>query len=259
MIKTKVVKMTGLLLISSIFCVSAWCKPGDPGDPIKISTADELQAIGENKESLAKSYMLMNDIDFEGWNGIWQAIGTMEKSFSGTFEGNNYTISNLTMDLQEQGQEQEGIGLFGAIDGEEAKVSNLKLENINVKGHIYAGGLAGILGYYNGGQIINTYVTGTVSTCEYPSEFAGGLVGWQMRGQIINSHSMCTVDGGRGGHYIGGLVGSNIYGSITSSYATGEVSGHQSVGGLVGGLSKDGKIINSYATAKSQEKPASAG
>ncbi|RXJ93050.1 hypothetical protein CRU87_00760 [Aliarcobacter trophiarum LMG 25534] len=46
----------------------------------------------------------------------------------------------------------------------------------------------------------------------------------------------------------GGLVGGNENSSISNSYATGEVSGENGIGGLVGLNSHHSTIENSYAT-----------
>ncbi|HCO96839.1 MAG TPA: hypothetical protein DIU00_23350, partial [Phycisphaerales bacterium] len=40
--------------------------------PIEISTADQLQAIGADETSLAGEYILVNDIDLAGYP--WKAI-----------------------------------------------------------------------------------------------------------------------------------------------------------------------------------------
>ncbi|MBQ7913455.1 MAG: InlB B-repeat-containing protein [Clostridia bacterium] len=89
---------------------------GDPND------------AGGEKENYY--YVLGQDIDASGVeitnsNACWkQASG-----FVGTFDGNGYTVSNLKI--------TGGQGLFGAL-GENAKVQNVKFENLNVKEGLYA-------------------------------------------------------------------------------------------------------------------------
>jgi hypothetical protein len=65
-----------------------------------------------------------------------------------------------------------------------------------------------------------------------------------------------------GGDYVGGLIGLNSAGDINNAYATGSVSGHDNIGGLVGGNNYYsvirypfdslyyGTISNSYATGR---------
>ena len=62
---------------------------------------------------------------------------------------------------------------------------------------------------------------------------------------ITNSYAIADVSGGES---IGGLVGSNdtIFGIIRNSFAIATVRGNEFVGGLVGAL-VNGMIFNSYA------------
>jgi hypothetical protein len=62
-------------------------------------------------------------------------------------------------------------------------------------------------------------------------------------GTISNVYATGNVSGHDN---IGGLVGRN-YGTISNAYATGNVSGHYNIGGLVGD-NYDGTISNAYAT-----------
>lgn len=73
----------------------------------------------------------------------------------------------------------------------------------------------------------------------------GGLVGFVLRGSVIDSHFDGDVSG-RASH-MGGLVGSQTGGVIRDSSATGTVSGSsRNVGGLAG--SNSGTIAASFAT-----------
>ena len=105
----------------------------------------------------------------------------------------------------------------------------------------YIGGLVG----YNGGTIRdNSYATGAVTG----DSVVGGLVGMNEDGAISTSHATGDVTGTGTSQYIGGLVGDNHgLGTIRdNSYATGAVTGHREVGGLVGYNS--GTISTSHAT-----------
>lgn len=64
----------------------------------------------------------------------------------------------------------------------------------------YYGGLAG----KNSGSVSNCYSTGEVRGSGY-SVSAGGLIGWNDRGGIVNCYSACDVNGVDD---VGGLVGS---------------------------------------------------
>lgn len=89
---------------------------------------------------LTKKYIVENDIDLElfilanydddfataGIQGVWVPIGRDFNDFSGTIDGNNKTISNLTINRDNNNQ-----GLFGYTDTD-ATISNVKLTNVNI-------------------------------------------------------------------------------------------------------------------------------
>ena len=68
---------------------------------------DQLQAVNSN---LGGSYRLIADIDLSGINFIPLGDGN---SFDGLFNGNGFTIRNLTLDLPASND----LGLFGVNSG----------------------------------------------------------------------------------------------------------------------------------------------
>ncbi len=141
----------------------------------------------------------------------WEPVGTCGSAdpcrvveegaqfFSGTFSGNDFTISNLFINITTG---HWGVGFFGAIS------STAQLQNVHIRG----------------GNITRTGVT---------SQYLGGLVG-SVNGATI-SNSSVTLDEISGTSNVGGLVGSVNGATISSSIATvGSISGTGSVGGLVG-------------------------
>ena len=193
-----------------------------------------------------KGYELMQSLDFNAdasyyttsnkaiWTTGegWQPIGSDANRFSGIFESNGYTISNLFMD-----REGAGLGLFSVLHAN-GEIKNIGLLNVSVTGS--GSNIGSVVGQSFGG-IINSYAMGTVTVTR--GDNTGGLVG-ESHGSIINSYAMGKVTVTRGDN-MGGLVGLN-QGSIINSYATGLVDGGEYSGGLVG-LNR-GSIINSYAT-----------
>ncbi len=138
--------------------------------------------------------------------------------FSGDeFEGNNNTISNFSITIQ-----NEFIGLFGF--NEFGIINNLTLANISVIGYDYIGGLLG----QNNGNVFNSQIIGNVSGNDY----VGGLIG-ENNGNVYNSHVIGNVSGNE---YSGGLIGRNEYGNASSSYNIGYVSGNEYSGGFIGGI-----------------------
>jgi len=111
-----------------------------------------------------------------------------------------------------------------------------------VSGYSCVGGLAGV----NSGSITDCYSTDAVSNSFPWAAAIGGLVGSNYDGgNITNSYSTGTVRGSDSSDNVGGLAGCNIFGSITNSYSTGVVSSHLHVGGLIG-YSNSGITNNSF-------------
>ena len=205
-------------------------------------------------------FILMNDIDlsaYDNWLVEFQDIIATGFAFSGTFDGNGYSIKNLKMD---GGNTCQTIGFLGALF--QAEIKNLGFENVDIKTQReYVGAIAG---WSMDSVVSNCYVTGTVqgSTDTNMLTRVGGLVG--ANGGIIDScYSEATVSGNSN---VGGLVGVNGWQtsiptlpdgtpivatncSITNSFATGNVTGRTSVGGLIGSVSDSiSNISNVYAT-----------
>jgi hypothetical protein len=177
-----------------------------------------------------KHFKLVADVDllaFDGKDGrsAFNVIGTdRQNPFTGVFDGNDQTISHLTI------KRGDYVGLFGYL-GSMAEVRNLGVVDVNIAG---SGGFVGGLVGANSGNVMRCYSSGSV-TGEGP---VGGLVGSNWNGEVTQSHSISAVSGTDG---VGGLVGENgrvmrAWGIIIESYSTGLVSGSGwSVGGLVGG------------------------
>ena len=233
---------------------------GSPGNPYRVSTTEQLQAISEY---LSSNFIQINNINASstsGWNSGqgFSPIGSSSMPFTGTFNGSGFEISGLT--INRDGDDH--VGLFGFTGN--AQINNTGLVNVNIIGEDIVGGLAGT----NNGQINNSYVTGNVSGEEMigglvglnngqttsshsnafvygDDEHVGGLVGVnESNGEIRGSFALGNVEGDDDG--VGGLVGTNN-GEISNSYATGNVIGEESVGGLVGSNRNSARIVNSYA------------
>ena len=228
---------------------------------IKVSSADGMKAISnlsqtENggKDFAGKTIILEDNIEL---GSDYKLI----KTFSGVFEGKNYTI-RLTKPNSCIYPEYLGGAIFNVITGKDAKVSDL-----NVSGEAYIAGIAielendavisnctnsakitspdgenvpecgGIVGELsNGGKIENCINKGEI----IGTRIVGGIVG--AMGFISNNtnsfsrnHTIianCANEGNvsvTGIRYnpntlIGGICGSFNYGTIYNSYNTGDVT-----------------------------------
>lgn len=198
----------------------------------------DLDAIRNNLDA---SCLLMRNLDSatDGYNELasetanqgrgWEPIGTQDKPFTGTFDGQGFEISDMFIGRLDTGH----VGLFGYV-GDKGIINNIGVVNAYVVGEWCVGGLVGI----NWGTLSNSYSDGTVSG----SDQVGGLVGGN-GGTVTNSHSTGTVSGHR---HVGGVVGA-CNGPLSNSYFAGSVSGESRIGGLVGGMSGT-TVSNSYFT-----------
>jgi hypothetical protein len=169
-------------------------------DPIEITTeAELLDLMNQNGDfsDWSADYILMSDLDMD--EETCNPIGRDNDPFTGTFDGNGYTISNITID--EDGEDY--IGLFGYI-GSGGVVYDLTLIDVNMTGGDSVGGFAGA----NLGTVMNCSVSGDV----YAYEVAGGFVG-ENTNSIDNCSSSCNVSAAdEGSSYIfGGFVGINSF------------------------------------------------
>ena len=202
-----------------------WEGEGTEENPYLVKTAKHLKEI--SNIVLNAHYKLANDIDMT--DEVYEPIGTNTKPFAGTFDGNNHKISNLKIE-----SENQYVGMFGYING--GTIKNILLENVNITGtNTYVGGL---VGQSNSGTITNVGVTGKVTG----TSNVGGLVGYSSSTTITNAYSTATVTGTQN---VGGLIGNQYYGSTTNAYVIGKVSGTSNIGGLVG-YNNRGTATNSY-------------
>ncbi|MFZ3308599.1 MAG: filamentous hemagglutinin N-terminal domain-containing protein, partial [Xanthobacteraceae bacterium] len=227
-----------------------------------VNTVYDLQNMQNN---LSGAYALGTNINASatsGWtSGGFVPIG-LTSYFTGTFNGEGYTISNLTID-QPTGAT---VGLFGEIFG--ASSTTVVVQNVGLVGGSVTGldDVGGLVGYLSQGTISQSYSQATVTALNpgYPGT-AGGLVGLNY-GTISASFATGNVTGYNDAA-LGGLAGENA-GTISNAYATGSVTqlnsnggnpnGTASIGGLVG--YNEGNISYSYATgALSASNPSDSG
>jgi autotransporter passenger strand-loop-strand repeat protein len=209
-------------------------------DPIVITTVQQLQAI---QNDLSGSYVLGANIDASGFDFV--PIGNASNPFTGTFEGQGYSIDQLHMTTPTY------AGLFGYV-GTSGQLRDVTLTNVSFATVRVSLNSAGALAGWNDGLIVNSSSSGSVGGSGLTLGQVGGLVGGNA-GTIVSSHSSVSV--GNSVSPGGGLVGYNI-GTIAQSYATGDVTGRNfaistgggKVGGLVGSNDTGGVITQSYAT-----------
>ena len=189
----------------------------DTENIIDISTPAELAAIEMNQ-----SYRLISDIDLTGIE--WTPLGSYEEPYLGIFDGNDHTISNLTITVRND----LFNGLFANMAG---IVKNLALTNFSIDYACnyltYAGGLSG----YLTGDVENVELSGAISISNTKSNtFVGLLTGLSsakitdtmtadqfVANQITNVTATGTIDAStKNFMFAGGLIG-KIYNSEVSN------------------------------------------
>jgi uncharacterized protein (TIGR02145 family) len=249
---------------------------GTEEEPYLISNATQLNAISEyiGYEYLGVHFRQVADIDLgqAPWNENegWNPIGTSANPFCGNYDGYGHTIQNLTINRPNI----QYIGLFGYAN--QATITNLNLENVNILGMQRIGALVGRIdngyitncsssGYLKGGNFTaglvgNLYYNSSMDYCHSNADIDvtegvfqqhGGLVGRLFEGgHVSNSFATGNVIGYQ---WVGGLIGLSstfeVPNSITNCYATGNVSGVLNVGGLVSELDLT-DLSNAYSTGK---------
>ena len=231
--------------------VTALNGSGTKDSPFLITTADELTFFATQVNVNANVYegkfvALDADIDMNGVS--FEVIGkTIENSFAGTFDGKNYTISNLYIT-----DKTDYVGLFGRT-ASTSVIKNLKINEIKISavdltqkpypGAAYVGAVAGA----SLGVIDNCSVT--TSKGIEGKDNVGGIVGLGV--DVTNCVTKCdgsyagvfSISGNAGGivAYLTGKAEGNHNGSYVGTYSGTSASG---TGGIVGYAANTAEILN---------------
>jgi hypothetical protein len=210
---------------------------GTENEPFLITNCDELQDI---RSDVVGIYELTTNIDCTGVT--FESVGDSGSPFMGSLNGNGYTISNLSIDI-----ESDDSGLFGVAYS--ADIRNIRLDTVDMIAGNYTN-IGALVGNANITTIeqIYAYDVGIVTA---NGENVGGLVG-TLGGSTINRSSVENLGFyGRTGSStnIGGLVGYMVGpSSISNTFTNGEIEGDMNLGGLIGQIGAGPTVLsNSYA------------
>ncbi|MBQ3462740.1 MAG: hypothetical protein IJH36_06450, partial [Clostridia bacterium] len=223
--------------------VSAESKPSGSGtvdDPYKIGSVEELfwfrDKINDGTISKTSCADLTANIDLSSVSN-WTPIGNKSLAYSGTFDGRNYTVSNITCNSPSTNY----IGFFGYT--KDASIKNIHFTNGYVEGYEFVGG---VVGTFVGGDIYNCSFTGTVYA---RFAIAGGICG-ATYGSTTNMRYCWATDTVKcDTSDCGGLLGMSeadgMY--IDRCYALNNlVTGNTTVGGLVAWNRASTQITDCY-------------
>ena len=208
------------------------------GKNIEINTAEQLALLAK-QTAAGKNYAgytvkLTDNINLMGDSFAWMPIN----GFTGTFDGDGHTISNLWV---YGGEEGSGFGLFGSSNAKAVK--KLNIHNAYVYGN---SAVAAVLGSSNA-VVTDVHVDGLIQIgttthnghiANFNSSYIGGIVGYG-----YPKVSDCSVNGTEGsliggGRQVGGIIG--FSGEGKSDRASNcivenvKLTGTRCVGGIIG-------------------------
>ncbi|RKY10303.1 MAG: hypothetical protein DRP56_01395, partial [Planctomycetota bacterium] len=257
---------------------------GSIANPFQIATVAHLNEMHYHSEDYGKHFEMTADVDMSAYTYSTAVISPDTDNtntsfggvkFSGSFNGKDHIISNLTINTAGAGNDY--LGLFGQIENSNCLIHNIGLVNVSITGayesfwlgalcghnesatinNCYATGsitasrgdyIAGLCGSITDGIISNCHANVTISKDSHRSLNIGGLCGYMHLSNISNCYAAGNITGGYDSNYIGGLCGQNSGGNISNCYAAGDISGGDDslyVGGFCG--SNGGDITNCFA------------
>ena len=203
-----------------------WYEDGS-GEMFTISTAEDLAGLAElvngGTNFAGKTITLETDIDLADIE--WTPIGKAGALFSGTFNGQEHTISNLKIN----NDQEDYCGFFYCLSG--AAVTDLHISGADVTSSGWTGMLAGRA---EDAEITGCTVSGEISAiASTPGSgiAAAGLVEYSYQSQITDCSSDVTVNvssSDNGFTYAGGIACEVNGGVINNCINTGAITGTSS-------------------------------
>lgn len=203
---------------------------GTAENPYVITTPGELAQIYKEP---AAHYILGNDIDMSSY--VYPYFGAEE--FTGTFDGGNYVVSNLTLD---------NGGLF--VSTNNATIKNLQLQSPVLNAGATDCGI--IANTTNNTTIENVHIYDAVFVGENNSDtYIGGMVGVANKTtiQIASMIRAAILDGVFNfGGIVGKAVDSDIYATVAGGYTPHHAG--DCVGGIVALADGGSQIMNCHTS-----------
>lgn len=208
----------------------------------KITTAAEfawLASYVNEGNTLARcKVLLMNDIDLG--HSAWTPIGNTNGGFQGEFDGNGYSVKNLTVkDLPKDSK----AGLFGKVN--DGKVCNLVIDNVSISNSgLGTGVVAGeIYGRSSGVTISGVTVKNAGVTA---NRWLGGIAGYaygSVKDCKVENVTLTAIPEMAGTAYdngdkVGGIIGYAGEGTYVvdgNSVKNVHIKGYRDLGSIMGG------------------------
>ena len=152
--------------------------------------------------------------------------------FKGTFDGNNKTITGLTINKTSGSDADSYQGLFGYVVN--AVIKDVTLVDCDITGYRYVGGIVGAIYGSNDAHAViqNCHVSGTIASVIANAYNHGGIAGYCKNVDVTG----CTVTGNvtnkESSSYYGGIVG--------EAYTTTTITSCENSANVTGGGSYHG-------------------
>ena len=183
-----------------------------------------------------------NGSDFISWTPIADCMEDHITLYSGTFDGNNKTVSGLYFN-----DNSTRIGLFGSSEAD-GNIKNVGVVDSYFKGNDFVGGVCG----RNDGTITNCYNAGNLTVIE-SSATIGGICGYNS-GTVTNCYNTGTVTATGQVASVGGVCGCSIA-PISNCYNIGIVTATSSDADISGICGYNyGPVTNCYYLADTEDE-----
>lgn len=144
---------------------------------VEVSTKEQFMQIARKgsidgiETTSTTIYSLTADLDFA--DTTYDILDKNKvKAFSGLFNGNDHTISNITIDTRADADQEKTANVFYKLSN--GTIMNVNFDNIRIEAHQEKGKLTGIVGDMAGGYLHDIHATRIYSTGR---ESDGGIVG----------------------------------------------------------------------------------
>lgn len=217
---------------------------GTLSSPYRLCYPAQFASLGKTPAAWDSNYILAADLDMSSYDestptltlspiGSYDYVTPTKDAFTGSFDGNGHTISNVKI----TNQTNSAVGIFGATD--DAEIYDLTVTSADVTGVQYVGVLVG--SNFNT-PITNVDVSGTITATGLRN---GGLIGQNEVDGIFKDASLLNVVTDvdiSGNDSVGGLVGTFLtsnsgIANVSNSQSHGNItqsSPGNSIGGLIG-------------------------
>ena len=242
------------------------CEDAELEGYICIYTIEDLRRISNN---MSAKYILMNDLDLssiENWQPIGHETGEI-LTFTGEFNGNNYSINNLK--INESEWNLYNYALFNSVENSVFKDITMKNPSIILEGERSANFIAPLVGWSLGndtfenisienfnmsGDNIASFVGSVVGRTEgadfekislnnsviFGGNFVGGVAGMSRNSYykdifILNSKINSIYKGDYGNSFLGGVIGDSENSIVNNvKILNSDIKGYGFVGGIIG-------------------------